>query len=70
MQQILGAVEAADKIRKGLISSEQLVRRCMLKQIDHRWNSMSEILEELRARAWLDRLDEVLARSTAVAPAG
>lgn len=26
---------------------EQLVRRCMLKQIDHRWNSMSEILEEL-----------------------
>ena len=28
-----------------------------------------EILEELRARAWLDRLDEALARSAAVAPA-
>lgn len=26
---------------------EQLVRRCMLKQIDHRWVSMSEVLEEL-----------------------
>ena len=26
---------------------EQLVRRCMLKQIDHRWASMSDILEEL-----------------------
>jgi serine/threonine protein kinase len=26
---------------------EQLVRRCMLKQIDLRWSSMSEILEEL-----------------------
>jgi len=26
---------------------EQLVRRCMLKQIDHRWASMSEVLEEL-----------------------
>jgi len=26
---------------------EQLVRRCMLKQIDHRWTSMSEVLEEL-----------------------
>ena len=28
-----------------------------------------EFLEELRARAWLDRLDEALARSAAVAPA-
>jgi Asp-tRNA(Asn)/Glu-tRNA(Gln) amidotransferase A subunit family amidase len=33
MQQILGAFEAVDKIRKGLISSEQLVRRC-LEQIE------------------------------------
>jgi serine/threonine protein kinase len=26
---------------------EQLIRRCMLKQIDHRWNTMSDVLEEL-----------------------
>ncbi len=26
---------------------EQLVRRCMLKQTDHRWASMNEVLEEL-----------------------
>jgi serine/threonine protein kinase len=26
---------------------EQLVRRCMLKQVDHRWSSMNEVREEL-----------------------